>query len=393
MKFMILSICDKSYLVQVILLVKTLFRLVCILAPIIIIITGCIGLAKVIKTGSEDDAKEYFKVFVRKIIAGLVIMFIPLLMNTALNQFVSNNNVEFLTCFDKASIELVNSLKAREEQAEKDKLKQQEKSDEQMQKEAYQKEQQEKQKQKKIYEEEKKKEEEERRRKEEEARQRQRDQNVNGSIIPVSVGENGVSVKQYNNLKFYEIVPDNITPGLPLIIFLHGAGEVNSVSGVGNLPIVSYVANTWDRNSKPFIFIAPVAPSHGWGNYLGTVKGLIDSVVNEYDIDRNHIIVTGMSMGGYGTWQIVSQYGSFFSAAVPMSGCSSGYDPSKFVGVPIYAMVGGQETDTAQCMKNLVNNINSKGGNAQIDVVPGASHGTIQRYYRDEALFNWMLSQ
>jgi predicted peptidase len=101
-----------------------------------------------------------------------------------------------------------------------------------------------------------------------------------------------------------------------------------------------------------------------------------------------------MSMGGYGTWYMAGKYGNYCRAAMPMSGCSSGgFGAGSYVNIPIYAIVGGQESDYKNCMSKLVNQINNQGGKATLDVVQGASHGTIQRYYKQEKIFDWMLSQ
>ena len=90
---------------------------------------------------------------------------------------------------------------------------------------------------------------------------------------------------------------------------------------------------------------------------------------------------------------MLSKYGSYFRAAMPMSGCSDGYNVSNFVNVPMYAIVGSQEGDYKRCLSGIVNKINNSGGKASLDVVQGASHSTIQRYYKNEKLFDWMLSQ
>ena len=406
---MILAFCDKSYIVQIMLIVKTFFKIVCYLAPLIVIIISIIHIFKTVMSGKDDVLKDALKVTVKRIIAGLLIAFLPALINYVFTNLVNAKEVDFLACFESASKEKVQALKAKEKAEEEVKAKEEEKEDEAQLKKAWEAEQKQKGAKKQSFEEWKKKKEEEERKQRELEQQRMQQQQqqqgetsmppgASGTISDVKIGENGVNVKQFHasngvNMKYIEVLPTGSTSNLPLIIFLHGSGETNSVGGVSKLPIVSYVANDWDRSSKPFIFIAPVAPSSGWsGNKISAVKGLIDTVVSQYNVDTNHIIITGMSMGGYGTWNMLKTYGSFFSAGVPMSGCSS-IDVSNFINVPIRAIVGGQEGETASCMKNVVNKLNNSGGNAIINVVQGASHGTIQKYYRNEELFKWMLSQ
>jgi len=391
---MILAFCSKSYMVQIILIVKTFFKIMCYVVPPIIIIATIIGFTKPVIDGKEEDLKESGKLLVRRLIAGLLIMFIPTIINFVFTSLVDGSDVEFLACFESASKEKVASLKEKEKNEEELKKKAQEVEDKKILEEAYKKEQKQKNNQKKMFEEQKKKREEEKRRQQQ---QQQQGGGLPGSSELVSTSKPGVSIKSFNasggSIKYWEITPTNVKSNLPLIIFLHGSGETGSVNGVGRLPIVSYVANQWDRENKPFIFLAPVASSHGWGDKVRLVKGLIDSTVSQYNVDTSHIIITGMSMGGYGTWTMLSHYGSFFSAAVPMSGCSSSYGPNNMTGLPIRAIVGGRESGTKECMANLVKKINNAGGNARLDVKEGATHGTIQPYYKSEELFNWMLSQ
>lgn len=397
---MILAFCDRSYIVEILLIIKTFFKMACYLAPLIVIIVSIAHIFKIVINGKEDDLKEAFKVTVKRIIAGLIIAFLPAIINYVFTGILDVSEVEFLACFESASKEKVASLKAKEEAEAEAERKAQEKQDEAQLRKAWEEEQKTKQGNKQSFEEWKKKKEEEERKKREQEQQAQQAGSTlpDGTVTPVTIGANGVNVKQYSGngvtMKYYEIVPTNMKSNLPIIIFLHGSGEIGSVSGVGNLPIVSYVANNWDRNGKPFIFLAPVAPNRGWsGNNNAAAKAIIDQTIREYNADPSRIYITGMSMGGAGTWNMVSTYGSYFAAAMPMSGCGSSHNISNFANVPVYAIVGGAESDTKSCMNNIVNNINSSGGRASLDVVQGASHGTIQRYYKNEKLYDWLLSQ
>ena len=411
---MILAFCDKSYIVEILLIVKTFFKIACYLAPVLIIIVSMIHIFKSVMSGKDEDLKDSLKVTVKRIIAGLLIAFLPALTNYIFTSLIDASEVEFLACFEAASKEKVASLKAKEEAEAEAQKKAEAKEDEAKLREAYEKEMKDKEGKRQSFEEwRKKKEEEERKQREAEQRAREQQQGGNndgtvsgdapvggttaGSSSVVSSKKPGVNVLQFNanngvKMKYWEITPTSVQSGLPLIVFLHGVAETDSVSGVGGLPIVSYVANEWDRNGRPFVFLAPIAPSRGWsGEKLVAVKGLIDSTVSKYNIDTNHIIITGMSMGGSGTWKMLANYGSFFSAAVPMSGCSS--VNSNTVQVPILAIVGGNESDYIGCMRKNVNKVNNSGGRASLDVKSGASHGTIQKYYKNVELFNWMLSQ
>ncbi len=397
MNYMILSICEKSYMVQIFLIIKIFFKMLCILAPIIIIIASIYSVFKTIKSGKDEDIKDNLTMLVRRVIAGLLIFFLPSIISYVFTNLVKAGDVSFLTCFETASAERVKSLKEKEAAEAKAEAEREKREAEALEKENYQKDQAERDKQKKVFEEEKKKREEEERRKAEAAG------STTGSVTTISTSQKGVSIKQFNasngvNMKYFEILPDNMKSNLPLIVYLHGDGEVGNVEAIGSLPITNFVKNSWDHNSQPFIFIAPSTNITSWttNGIPQAVKGLIDNAVKEYNVDTNHIIIAGASRGAIGTWYMVEHYGSFFSAAMPMSCCAQNQSAGPYVSVPIYAISGTSGSDEAgynSCMSGLVNSINAAGGHAIKDTRQGESHNTIAFKFADKKLFEWMLSQ
>ena len=149
----ILALCDKSYIVQIMLIVKTFFKLACYIIPIIVIIATIINLFKPITSGKEEELKDTFKISVKRIIAGLVVMLIPSLLSYVFNNFTNGDKLDFLACFNDSSKEMVERLKAKEEAEEQAELKEQEKEDERLLKEAYEAEQQKRDSAKQTYEE------------------------------------------------------------------------------------------------------------------------------------------------------------------------------------------------------------------------------------------------
>ena len=141
---LILSICDKSYLVQVLLIIKIFFKIACILVPIVIAIASVITFTKAIQTGDEADLKTGGQLLVKRLIAGLIILFLPALISAFINNIDAAKQVDFLACFDSASKEMVERLKAKEEAEAKAEAAAQDKEDEKTLREAYEKEMKEK---------------------------------------------------------------------------------------------------------------------------------------------------------------------------------------------------------------------------------------------------------
>ena len=105
----------------------------------------------------------------------------------------------------------------------------------------------------------------------------------------------------------------------PLILFLHGAGErgrdLDSVKRHGIPKIVE------TNPDFPFIAVSPQCPEDSWWtSELHTINGLIEEVVEKYQVDTSRIYLTGLSMGGFGTWSLASMYPERFAAIAPVCG-------------------------------------------------------------------------
>ena len=230
------------------------------------------------------------------------------------------------------------------------------------------------------------------------------DSGGSGSGDPSSQGspisaEPGLTKNKYKNMNYFQVIPDNPTDNMPLIVFLHGDGESKSFNSVGNLPITKYVSSKEAFKAGKFIFIAPHQSNYSWSNAntVSTLMELIEKVANDYKVDKNRIILTGMSRGGIGTWYIANKYPNYFAAIVPMSGYTS-INVNNFVNLPIWAIsgnVGSNEQKYNKNMKSLVDKINKASGKklAKMETIKGASHSTIQQQYKRKELFEWMLSQ
>lgn len=195
-------------------------------------------------------------------------------------------------------------------------------------------------------------------------------------------------------VKYWELVPENIGSKPALIVFLHGSGECGNAEAMLDTGLPKFM-NNGSLNNYNAIFIAPNTSVCNWTTDASITKELIDSIVNKYNVDKNHIIITGHSLGGNGTWNMIAQYPGFFSAAVPVSGCPIASN-EKYVGIPIRSYVGASEKSYYfQCNQAKVNGINKLGGNVDFITVPSPNdtHGTVINIYGNSELINWMLKQ
>ncbi len=157
MNSLLLAFCAKSWEVQLMLLIKIFFKLVCYIVPPIIIIASVIGFTKPVTSGKEEDLKDNGKLLVKRIIAGLLIMFIPTIISYVFTDVINGSGNQLIACMESATKEKVAALKAKEDAAEEAAKKAQEKEDQKKLKENYEKDQKQREKQKKLFEEEKRK--------------------------------------------------------------------------------------------------------------------------------------------------------------------------------------------------------------------------------------------
>ena len=193
-------------------------------------------------------------------------------------------------------------------------------------------------------------------------------------------------------MNYYESIPNNPKENMPLIIFLHGDGEVANFARLRNISIVKKIENGELQKDKYF-FIAPNAPQVQWYNSqknYTTLKELIDYVVSEYKIDKKRIYINGFSGGACGTWTMVRNNPNFFAAAVIVSGCSGNIDNSP--NTSLYTIYGtrGAETGYQGCMDSAYNSFS---GTKKHKTLEGLDHIGVQSNYPTDEVIGWMLAQ
>lgn len=199
-------------------------------------------------------------------------------------------------------------------------------------------------------------------------------------------------------LDYYLFVPQNACAGMPVLVFLHGDGEVGRIEALESYgPILSLRELYGD--DFPCIVISPCTRQPSWtnGTIPGTLIELIDDVVAACEADSERIIISGHSRGAIGVWYMISQYGDYFSAAVSVS-CGSDriLNYENVSKVPIFAMagdVGQYENIYRSEMEKLVSRIQAENGTARFVCLEGCGHiDTVTAAYTKE-LIEWMLEQ
>lgn len=207
------------------------------------------------------------------------------------------------------------------------------------------------------------------------------------------------SITTGDYLDYYLFIPEEPKENMPLVIFLHGDGEVGNVENLVDYGPIGRAKEIYD-GKLPFYAISPGTRECSWttGTIPDTLMELINFTIDSYAINREKIIITGHSRGAIGTWYLISKYGDFFSAAVPVS-CDNGahrMDYDTAMQVPVRAFVGelGDLDEKYQpTMGHMCWEITRRGGDATLQFLFGYYHNsTVTESFTPE-LFQWMLEQ
>lgn len=208
--------------------------------------------------------------------------------------------------------------------------------------------------------------------------------------------------------------PPKVEEGVryPLILFLHGAGERGSDNELQLKHFPSKMLTPERRAAFPCYVLAPQCPEDGrwttddWGSkssrpipsqptapMAGAIASLI-RVVGEHPIDMDRIYLTGLSMGGYGTFELATRYPDWFAAAAPVCGGGDESSAARLVGLPLSIWHG--DADSAVPVENsrqIVAKFEELGIAADYHELPGVGHDAWTTAYGAEGCLEWMFEQ
>ena len=202
-------------------------------------------------------------------------------------------------------------------------------------------------------------------------------------------------------LPYRLFIPTNYTPvqKYPLVLFLHGAGERgtdNRLQLTGQTgPLVFATATNQSR--YPSFMVAPQCPpGASWDDNIRRqqILGLMNLLQSQYGIDSNRWYITGLSMGGYGTWDQITQFPTLYAAAVPMSaGGVSGFAP-RIINIPIWNFHAANDgTVNVSGSRAMVGAVRTAGGNVIYTEYATGGHVIWTPAYNTPTLMNWVYAQ
>ena len=184
----------------------------------------------------------------------------------------------------------------------------------------------------------------------------------------------------------------------PLILFLHGAGERGT--DVWKVAIHGPGKYAAAHPEFPFIVVSPQCPEHQvWSRDV--LLALLDDIAATYAVDTNRIYLTGLSMGGYGTWDLGLTYPERFAAIAPICGggqiisvkLASGGKGQALKTLGVWAFHGGKDPVVPLAESQRMVDALKKAGvpDVKLTVYPEAQHDSWTETYKNPELYEWLL--
>ena len=227
--------------------------------------------------------------------------------------------------------------------------------------------------------------------------------------VPPRVSEAMTEPCVWQGLNYRFHAPAKVEPGktYPLVLLLHGAGE----RGDDNLAQLKWGAdelvNWFKAKGEEFYFVAGQVPNGkrwvevDWSatdhamlpapsESMAKLIGLVEHLFRTAAVDRSRVYVTGISMGGYGTWDLICRKPAWFAAAMPICGGGDPHQAWRIRELPIWAFHGDADQAVPVCRsRQMTAALWAVNGNNRYREYPGCGHNVWSTTYGDKAVLDW----
>ena len=193
----------------------------------------------------------------------------------------------------------------------------------------------------------------------------------------------------------------------PVLLFLHGMGGCGSDNkkNLTDAGVPRMFADDTLRSKYPAFVLVPQCPRGSF--WAGSIRGskrptmaalavkMLEAVGKEFKVDKRRIYITGLSLGGFGTFGIVSARPDLFAAAVPVcGGWRKGKDIKAMAAVPFWIFHGGADNVVpARLSKEMADALKAAGGRVKHTEYPGVRHNSWTKAYNTPELWKWLFAQ
>ena len=184
----------------------------------------------------------------------------------------------------------------------------------------------------------------------------------------------------------------------PMIVFLNGVGERGLVINMTHGPSVDLVRHPKELAEHfPCMIVSPECPADKrWESpgMAGAIAALVRDVESRWRVDADRVYVTGLSMGGNGTWLVALEAPELFAAAVPI--CGDAVEPelaaARLKNMAVWIIVGAQDQHFTDGSVQMGKTLASAGVDVTLTLVPNEQHAVWPRFYSKPGFYAWMLA-
>ncbi|MEZ6072023.1 MAG: phospholipase [Pirellulales bacterium] len=227
---------------------------------------------------------------------------------------------------------------------------------------------------------------------------------------------------QYRDETFdYQLLtPLRVEPGerYPLVLFLHGLGERGRDNRLQLMYLPEWMSRDEWRRRFPCYLLAPQCPPDGmwveplspnapikWNRGaddrplapapLAMVEAILDDACRTLPIDSSRVYLTGLSMGGYGTWLLAVRQAERFAAVAPVCGGGDVHYAARLAGAPLWAVHGADDGVVPPVRsREMIEAIRAAGGEPRYTELAGVGHDSWTAAYSDQVgLLEWLFAQ
>ena len=350
------DMCTDYRPLKIIFMAKNIYQIIIYLIPIIIIVRSCIELYKPVVSGKMDDIKEALKNSLGRFLIGIFVVLLPGIIITLFSSFYNyiNEDENYLKiCIDNATSENIKLLQEAT-----------------------------------IYD-------------EDEEDKPAKDPVIKPTENPSKTYDAKFEWEKDNKtgLNYWIDVPKGTTSGASLLVYMHGNSNTGA-SKKDRLRDYSHFvkAREYAKNNN-IITIAPNDPKYaGWSlSEIKDVNKLVDSIANEYNVDKNKIYILGFSGGARAAWTMISAKPGYYSSAVMISGkpYNQYFDAKKASQTDVKAFSGSVagEVATGNSMDDAVKELKKNGATASYTRKKGTHSGSngVSTYIDfNKEVFDWL---
>jgi predicted peptidase len=198
--------------------------------------------------------------------------------------------------------------------------------------------------------------------------------------------------------KYVLFVPRDYDPQktYPLVLFLHGLGE-SGTDGKKQATVGLGKAVKEREKTFPAIVVFPQSQNKSWNASSADAKralAIVEEVSKEYKVDPKRLYLTGLSMGGIGSWSLVAAMPDKWAAVVPICGRGDPKTASKFKDVPLWAFHGDKDNAVpVSGSRDMIDALKKAEGNPRYTEYPGVGHNSWDKAYATDELYDWLFKQ